>query len=63
MIVVMKTKSNQEHVDEVNRHLTVRGLSSSLSKGVERTVVGVDGQIYPELQNELEMFKLACQQS
>lgn len=52
----MKTNSNQKHLEEVNRHLTVRGLRSSLSKGVERTVVGVIGQIYPELQNELEIL-------
>jgi 3-deoxy-7-phosphoheptulonate synthase len=52
----MKADSGQEHLDRVQRHLTGRGLRASLSRGVERTVVGVIGQIYPELQNELEML-------
>ena len=56
MIVVMHANSTQGNVEAVQRHLIDRGLQSHLSKGVERTVIGVVGQIYPELQDELEMM-------
>ena len=56
MIVVMGADSTDAQVDAVQRHLVDRGLRASLSKGVERTVIGVIGQIYPELQNELELM-------
>ena len=53
MIIVMEANSSQEDVDAVQAHLADRGLQAHLSKGVERTVVGVIGQIYPELEDEL----------
>ena len=56
MIVVMSADSSQDDVDKVQRHLVDRGLRAHLSKGVERTIVGVIGQIYPELQDELEVL-------
>ena len=56
MIVVMGADSTDAQVDAVQRHLAERGLRASLSKGVERTVIGVIGEIYPELQNELELI-------
>ena len=49
----MEANSSQENVDAVQAHLADRGLQAHLSKGVERTVVGVIGQIYPELEDEL----------
>ena len=56
MIVVMNADSSQDDVDKIQRHLIDRGLRAHLSKGVERTIVGVIGQIYPELQDELEVL-------
>ena len=56
MIVVMAQASTQDHLDAVQTHLSVRGLKAHLSRGVERTVIGVIGQIYPELQNEIEVM-------
>ncbi|MDD9994829.1 MAG: 3-deoxy-7-phosphoheptulonate synthase [Dehalococcoidia bacterium] len=56
MIVVMAQGSTQDHLDAVQTHLSVRGLKAHLSRGVERTVIGVIGQIYPELQNEIEVM-------
>ncbi len=56
MIVVMDAGSTQKQFEAVQRHLADRGLKAHLSRGVERTVIGVIGQIYPELQNELEVM-------
>ena len=56
MIVVMSAHSTQEEVDAVQRHLTDRGLRGHLNPGVERSVIGVLGEIYPELLDELELM-------
>jgi 3-deoxy-7-phosphoheptulonate synthase len=53
LIVVMDANCTEIHVDAVRQHLVERGLRAHLSAGVERKVIGVIGQIYPELQNEL----------
>ena len=49
----MDANCTEIHVDAVRQHLVERGLRAHLSAGVERKVIGVIGQIYPELQNEL----------
>ncbi len=56
MIVVMNTNSPREQVEAVQRHLAERGLRAQLNIGVERVVIGVIGEIYPELENELELI-------
>ena len=56
MIVVMSAHCTQEEVEAVQRHLSDRGLQGHLNPGVERSVIGVLGEIYPELQNELEFM-------
>ncbi len=56
MIVVMTADSSQEEIGAIQEHLTKIGLQGHLSKGVERTVIGVVGQIYPELKDELEVM-------
>ena len=56
MIVVMGKDSTPENIEAVQRHLTERGLQAQLNQGVERTVIGVLGQVYPELQDELELM-------
>lgn len=56
LIVVMRPDSNQQNLDSVVKHLTDRGLKAHLSKGVERTIVGVIGPIPGELQDELEVM-------
>ncbi len=53
MIVVMDVNSSREDVEAVQRHLTDRGLRAHTSEGIERTVIGVIGQIYPELPDEI----------
>ena len=57
MIVVMDVNSTDGHLEALQRHLSDRGLQVHVSKGLERTVVGVIGQIYPELQDELEVME------
>ena len=52
----MSTNSTQADIDGVQRHLSGKGLQGHLNPGVERTVIGVIGQTYPELQNELELM-------
>lgn len=56
MIVVMKVDSGQKEIDEILKRLAELGLSGHLSKGVERTVIGVVGQTYPELRDMLELL-------
>ena len=56
MIVVMEQGSTPEQLASLQAHLSSRNLNSHLSEGVERHVVGVIGQIYPELENELELM-------
>ena len=54
MMVVMKKDHTQKDLDEVLAYLKSKELGSHLSVGVERTVIGVLGHIYPELGEELE---------
>ena len=56
MMVVMKKEHTKEELEEVLGHLKENGLGAHLSVGVERTVIGVLGHIYPELAEEIEAF-------
>ena len=56
MLVVMKTGSSEQELDGVMQKLTQSGMTGHISKGVERTVVGVVGQTYPELRDTLELL-------
>ena len=55
MIVVMSPNSSQMELDEVQKRIENRGLKAQISKGVERTVVGVLGTIPPDFKDEMEM--------
>jgi 3-deoxy-7-phosphoheptulonate synthase len=55
VIIVMEAGSTAEEVSGVSRAIEEKeGLRSQVYSGVERTVIGVLGTIYPELQNEME---------
>ena len=54
MILVMKKDSTQEDIEGVKERIKHHGLTTQVSKGVERTIIGVVGQPLPELQDELE---------
>lgn len=56
MIVVMDSGSSRAEIDGVLNRLHADGLQGHLSEGVERTVIGVVGQIYPELKERLEVL-------
>ncbi len=56
MMVVMKKDHTKQELQEVLDHLKENGLGAHMSVGVERTVIGVLGHIYPELAEEIEAF-------
>ena len=56
MIVVMQLDCTAKDIQGVQEHLDKRGLQGHLSQGVERVVIGVVGQTYPELRDELEFL-------
>src|SRR5205085_8593458 len=47
MIVVMKSSSSEEQIEHVLTFLDHHGLTGHLSRGVERTVIGVLGRVGP----------------
>ena len=54
MIVVMKPESGDKEIAEVIERIQDAGLKEHLSQGVERTIIGVLGQTFPELRDMLE---------
>jgi 3-deoxy-7-phosphoheptulonate synthase len=52
MIVVMKTSATEGQVLAVRKRIRELGFKDHLSSGAERTIIGVLGQVYPELQDE-----------
>jgi 3-deoxy-7-phosphoheptulonate synthase len=56
MMVVMKKDHTKQELQEVLDHLKENGLGAHMSVGVERTVIGILGHIYPELAEEIEAF-------
>lgn len=56
MIVVMRVGATEKEVSGVVQRIESAGLKAHLSQGTERTIVGVIGQIFPELQDTLEML-------
>ena len=57
MIIVMKTSSTQEHVNDIVARIAALGLGAHLSAGEERTIIGVVGSpLPPTLDSEMEIF-------
>jgi 3-deoxy-7-phosphoheptulonate synthase len=54
MMVIMRKGYTEEEFQGVLRRLEEVGLSGHPIEGVERTVIGVVGQVYPELSDHLE---------
>jgi len=55
MIVVVRHDATEEEIQRVIAFIeSKRDLRAHVSRGVERTVIGVIGHVYPELQGELE---------
>jgi 3-deoxy-7-phosphoheptulonate synthase len=56
MIVVMKVGSSQDEISGVKKRIEDAGLKAHISEGVEHTVIGVLGQVFPELRDVLELL-------
>ncbi len=57
MIIVMRADANEQHIESVIRRLREHQLQGHLSRGEERTIIGVVGAaIPPTLREELELF-------
>jgi len=56
VIVVMKVGSGDKEIAGVVKRIESAGLKAHVSQGVERTIIGVVGQIFPELEGMLEML-------
>jgi 3-deoxy-7-phosphoheptulonate synthase len=56
MIVVMKVGSSQGEIGRVKKRIEDAGLKAHISEGVEHTVIGVLGQVFPELRDVLELL-------
>ncbi|TAK28744.1 MAG: 3-deoxy-7-phosphoheptulonate synthase [Chloroflexota bacterium] len=57
MIVIMKSEAGTREIDAVLQRLNEMGLSGHLSRGVERTIIGVVGQTFPELKEMLNALE------
>ncbi len=56
MIVVMKIGSSQDEIDGVVKRIEESGLKAHVSQGVEHTIIGILGQIFPELEDMLQLL-------
>ncbi len=56
MIVVMRVGATEKEIAGVVQRIEDTGLKAHLSQGAERTIIGVVGQIFPELQDMLEIL-------
>jgi len=56
MIVVMKVGSSQDEISRVTNRIEAGGLKAHISEGTEHTVIGVLGQVFPELRDALELL-------
>jgi 3-deoxy-7-phosphoheptulonate synthase len=56
MIVVMKAGSNEKEIARVIKRIEAVGLTPHLSEGIQHTVIGVLGQVFPELRDSLELL-------
>lgn len=54
MIIVMKSGASDKEVTEITRRIESAGLKAHLSQGTLHTIIGVIGQIFPELKDTLE---------
>jgi 3-deoxy-7-phosphoheptulonate synthase len=56
MIVVMKTGSSHDAISKVTKRIEDFGLKAHISEGVDHTVIGVLGKVFPELGDTLELL-------
>lgn len=56
MFIVMSAGHSEQELDDILKRLRGMGFTGHVSQGVERTVIGVVGQTYPELKDTLETW-------
>jgi 3-deoxy-7-phosphoheptulonate synthase len=56
MIIVMKTEASEAQIDAIKKHIRELGFKDHMIKGVERSVVAVLGNVYPELLDEFAVL-------
>jgi 3-deoxy-7-phosphoheptulonate synthase len=56
MIVVMKVGSSRDEISRVKNRIEAGGLKAHISEGIEHTVIGVLGQVFPDLRDALEVL-------
>ena len=56
MLIVMRKDSSQRDMDGVMQKLKQAGLDGHKSQGLDRTIIGVVGQTYPEFRDTLELL-------
>ena len=56
MIIVMKTGSSHDEISKVTKRIENAGLKAHISEGVDHTVIGVLGKVFPELRDSLELL-------
>jgi 3-deoxy-7-phosphoheptulonate synthase len=56
MIVSMRPKCTEDEIKGVQGKLESLGFQYHISRGVERTIIGVIGKIYPDLKDTLELM-------
>ena len=56
MIVVMKVGASQDEISRVRKRIEGAGLKAHISQGIEHTVIGALGQVFPELRDSLELL-------
>ena len=56
MIIVMKAKAGDKQVVAVVERIREFGLKEHISYGVEHTIIGIIGQIFPELKDRLQLM-------
>jgi len=54
MLIVMRHGCSEKEMSDLLEKLTKMGFAGHVSKGVERTVIGVVGRTYPDLKDVLE---------
>jgi 3-deoxy-7-phosphoheptulonate synthase len=57
MIIVMKTEASEAQIDAIKKHVRELGFQDHIIKGVERSVVAVLGNVYPELLDEFAVLE------
>ncbi|MBJ6362198.1 3-deoxy-7-phosphoheptulonate synthase [Paenibacillus sp. GCM10012307] len=57
MIVIIKPETTEERIGEIVKHIENAGVQAHVSRGTDRTVIGIIGQAEPTLSEHLRQLK------